>query len=110
MATHQIPRNVKGEGRFLVIFSTKSLLFSLAFAAVGLLATSFMALGIPRIIIVLVIGAIGFGIATLKVPDSNALEVTRKVGGESLDEIILRYFKFKMKKHRIYLYTKEELK
>ena len=106
MAVHQIPRNVKGEGRFLVIFSGKSLLYSLIFAVIGLIATSFMPLGLVRIGIVIAVAAVGFGIATLKVPDSNAFEVTRKVGGESIDEIILRWFKFKMKKKRIYLYTK----
>ncbi|MDO5556010.1 MAG: hypothetical protein Q4G09_05125 [Clostridia bacterium] len=30
MATHQIPRNVSGEGRILFIFSTKALIYSVA--------------------------------------------------------------------------------
>ena len=50
---------------------------------------------------------VGFAIGTFKVPDSTAFEVTRKAGGANIDEAILRYIKFKQKKKRIYLYTKE---
>jgi len=31
----------------------------------------------------------------------------RKAGGSNIDEAILRYIKFRQKKNRIYLYTKE---
>ena len=58
----------------------------------------------------LIFGGIGFAIATLKIPDSNTFEITRKAGGEKIDEIILKTIKFKLKKNRIYLYTKEENK
>lgn len=51
--------------------------------------------------------AIGFAIGTFKVPESSAFEITRKASGSSIDEAILRYIKFKQKKNRIYLYTKE---
>ena len=51
--------------------------------------------------------AIGFAIGTFKVPDTTAFEVTRKAAGADIDEVILRYIKFKQKKKRIYLYTKE---
>ena len=51
--------------------------------------------------------AIGFAIGTFKVPNSPAFEITRKASGENIDEIILRLIKFKQKKKRIYLYTKE---
>lgn len=50
---------------------------------------------------------IGFIVATFKVPESTAFEVTRKAGGEPIDELIIRAIKFKQKKNRIYLYTKE---
>ncbi len=40
-------------------------------------------------------------------PDSGALKVTRLVGGENIDDVILRYIKFKQKKNKIYI-TKEE--
>ena len=41
-------------------------------------------------------------------PDSNGLEITRKTGGENLDDIIKRYIKFKKNKRKLYVYTKEE--
>ena len=37
MGTYNIPRNVKGEGRILFIFSTKSLIYSVIGAVAGLL-------------------------------------------------------------------------
>lgn len=53
---------------------------------------------------------IGFAIATFKIPESQNFEVTRKNGGEKIDETILKAIKFKQKGKRIYLYTKEESK
>ena len=55
-------------------------------------------------------GLIGFAIGTFKVPESANFEITKKTGGENIDEVILRIIKFKNKKNRIYLYTKEENK
>lgn len=49
----------------------------------------------------------GFICGTFKIPDSSAFKVTRLVGGENIDDVILRYIKFKQKKNRIYI-TKEE--
>lgn len=56
---------------------------------------------------VILFALIGFVIGTFKVPDSNTFEVTRKASGANIDEVIVRYIKFKQKKNRIYLYTKE---
>jgi len=50
---------------------------------------------------------IGFAIGTFKIPESGTFEITRKAGGSNIDEVILRLIKFKQKKNRIYLYTKE---
>ncbi len=63
------------------------------------------------LIALLICAAIGYGIASLKVPESNSFEVFRKTGGEKIDDIILRYVKFKAKGKRIYIQkTKEEEK
>ena len=43
-------------------------------------------------------------------PESANFEITKKTGGENIDEVILKAIKFKNKKNRIYLYTKEENK
>ena len=37
MGTYNLPRNVKGEGRILFIFSSKSFLYTIIGGAVGLL-------------------------------------------------------------------------
>lgn len=55
-------------------------------------------------------GLIGFAIGTCKIPESANFEITKKAGGENIDEVILRAIRFKQKKNRIYLYTKEENK
>lgn len=60
--------------------------------------------------IAVLLAATGFAIGTFKVPASTAFEITRKTSGENIDEVILRAIKFKQKKKRIYLYSKEEKK
>lgn len=60
--------------------------------------------------IAVLFAGIGFAIGTFKVPESTAFEITRKTGGENIDDVILRAIKFKQKKKRIYLYAKEEKK
>ena len=37
MRTYEIPRNYKGEGRILFIFSTKALIYTVIGAAIGLI-------------------------------------------------------------------------
>ena len=59
------------------------------------------------IIILAIFGLIGFVIATFKVPDTTAFEITRKTGGENIDDVIRRAFKFKMEHNKVYLYTIE---
>ena len=58
----------------------------------------------------LAFAVIGFAIGTFKIPNSTTFDITRKTGGENIDDVILRLIKFKKKKKRIYLYTKEEKK
>ena len=65
---------------------------------------------IAKAITIGVFGIIGFVIGTFKIPDSQNFEITKKAGGENIDEVILRAIKFKRRKNRIYLYTKEENK
>lgn len=62
------------------------------------------------IIVALIFAAIGYGIATIKIPETNNFDITRKAGGEKLDEVILKLINFKRKGKRIYVYTKEENK
>ena len=109
MATYEIPRNVKGEGRILFIFTPKSIIYTAVFGLVGILFFSIIK-GIIGIIIALIFAALGYGIATLTIPESNRFEITRKTGGEKIDATILKLIKFKTRGKRLYLYTKEENK
>lgn len=113
MGTYNIPRNVKGEGRILFVFSTKSMIYTVIGIGVGLplyfISTAFNA-QIVGIILVAITALIGFCIATFKIPEIGILKFTKKVGGENIDEIIKRAIKFKKNGSKIYMYTKEENK
>ena len=113
MGTYNIPRNVKGEGRILFIFSTKSLIYtgiggvvSLPFYAIF----AMLGLGLPGLLVIALFALIGFIIGTFKIPEINSFKFTKKVGGENIDDVIKRAFLFSRKKKRIYMYTKEEEK
>ena len=110
MATYTIPRNYKGETRILYIFTTKSLISTAIGALLGsIFLLIFMALEmkIVGVVIMAVFALIGWMVGGVKIPTISALPITKKIGGEPLGEIIMRYVKFK-KTRKIYTYTKEE--
>ena len=81
MGTYNLPRNVKGEGRIFFIFSTKGLITTCIGGAIGLIfyfVFNMLNLKTVGIIITLVFAAIGYAIGTLKVPNTNGMEITRK--------------------------------
>lgn len=107
MATHSIPRNVKGEGRILAIFSTKALIYTVVGAGIGLLfyfIFSMLNMQMIGIAIVALFALIGFAIGTVKMPELGKFEFAKKTGGENLDDIIMRFVKFKTKGKKIYVY------
>ena len=111
MSTYKIPRNVKGEGRILYIFSTKALIYSTIGAAVGALIYlifKLINLSVVGIIAIGVLALIGFVIGTCPVPNITTFQITRKTGGENMDDVIKRAIMFKQKKNRIYVYQGEE--
>lgn len=106
---YQIPRNLKGEGKILFVFSTKALIYTAIGIAIGLVLAFLIGMftdSILKYIGSLILGGIGFLIGTFKIPDTNSFEVTRKTGGENIDDVIMRAIKFKTKKKKIYVYTK----
>ena len=113
MGTYMIPRNTKGEGRILFIFSTKALIYTVVGGVIGLpcfwIGKMFNTIINPGIFVMAFLALIGFLIGTIKVPNSEKFKVTRTVGGENIDDIIVRYIKFKRKKNKIYI-SKEEVK
>lgn len=111
MGTYNLPRNVKGEGRIFFIFSTKGLITTCIGAALGLpfyFLFEAIKLEMVGIIITIALAVVGFAIGMLKVPMAEGLEITRKTGGENIDDVIKRYIKFKINKKKYYIYTKEE--
>ena len=110
MGTYYIPRNYRGESRILYIFTVKSLITTAVGAMIGsMFWVLFKALGmnIVGIIIMAVFALLGFAVGALKIPTIVAFPITKKIGGEPIGEIILRYMKFK-KNRKMYVYTKEE--
>ena len=66
-----------------------------------------MGLKTVGVVILVIFALIGFGIGAIKIPNLGGLKFTKKVAGDSIDEIILRYIKFK-RNRKIYIDTKEE--
>lgn len=110
MGTYYIPRNLRGEGRILYIFTVKSLITTGAGAMIGLIFLfifSALKMKLAGIIITAIFALIGYGIGAIKIPTLAGIPITKKIGGEPLSEIILRWIKFKKNK-KMYVYTKEE--
>jgi hypothetical protein len=113
MKVYEIPRDYKGEGRILYIFSTKALIYTavgLGIGSIFYLLFKMIGLSIIGIGIMLIFALIGFSIATFKMPDSKKFPIFEKTGGENIDSVILKWIKFKQKKNRIYVYKEEETK
>ncbi len=116
MGTYRVPRNTKGESRILVIFSTKALIYTIVGVVIGYminLLLSFFGIGSVGYVIMAVLALLGFSIATFKIPNIGSIPALSVIAGESIDEIIIRYIKYKMNKKKIYiadtkLNTKEE--
>lgn len=117
---YNIPRNTKGEIRYFNVFSGRALIetaigvligFSLSYGTIHLLKSIDINIGdsfIIELAVTVILGFLGFAISSFKIPDSPNFEITRKAGGEYIDQIILRYIKFKRKKNTIYISVTED--
>ena len=105
---YNIPRNYKGENKILFIFSMKSFLTTVAGAFIGgiflFIFNSVLRISYIGIILFLLCALIGFVIGSFNVPELGKFELTKKTGGEPILDVIIRWFKFKQKKKRIYIY------
>ena len=111
MGTYNLPRNVKGEGRILFIFTGKSMIYTVVAGGIGLVfyfIFSMMNLKMVGIAITVIFALIGFVIGTVKVPNIEKFEFSRKTGGENIDDVIKRAIKFKTRGKKIYVYEEEE--
>ena len=57
-----------------------------------------------------IFGLIGFSIGTFKIPETNAFKFTKLTGGENIDDIIIRWLKFRKKGNKVYIYKEEDAK
>lgn len=83
MQTYEIPRDYKGEGRILYVFSMKALMYTAIGAGIGMIfyfIFSLLWLNVVGIIITVIFGAIGFSIGTFKMPNSRKFQITEKTG------------------------------
>ena len=119
MKSYYIPRNYKGEGRILYIFSTKAIIYTAVGVGIGLIfyfLFNLIGLTMVGIIIAGLFGLVGFCIATFKVPDMKNFELTKKTGGEAernaifpSDDVIKRWILFKKNNNKIYVYMNENI-
>ena len=112
MKSYYIPRNYKGEGRILYIFSTKAIIYTAVGVGIGLIfyfLFNLIGLTMVGIIIAGLLGLVGFCIATFKVPDMKNFELTKKTGGEKIDDVIKRWILFKKNNNKIYVYMNEDI-
>lgn len=110
MGTYYIPRNYGGETRILNIFTVKSLITTSIGAAVGgIFWLIFKVLMLEKVGIgaLIFFALLGYVIGACKIPTISGLPITKKIGGEPISEIIIRYIKYRRNK-KIYTYTKEE--
>lgn len=108
LGTYNLPRNVKGEGRILFIFSKKALVYTVVGATIGLLfyfITSLFGANFIGFIIMVILALLGFAIGTFKMPNTTAFQITKKTGGQNIDDVLKRLIKFKMTKGKIYYYN-----
>ena len=112
MKSYYIPRNYKGVGRILYIFSTKAIIYTAVGVGIGLIfyfLFNLIGLTMIGIIIAGFLGLVGFCIATFKVPDMKNFELTKKTGGEKIDDVIKRWILFKKNNNKIYVYMNEDI-
>ena len=106
--SYMIPRDTKGEGKILMIFSKKSFLWTIGCGLVGLITIypicAILGATLIGMVGILLFGLIGFVIGSFKMPNSQNFEILRKTGGEDIDEILIRLLKFKRKGKKVYLY------
>ena len=120
MGTYNIPRNTKGEGRLFYVFSTKALIYTVGGIIIGfivryilmLIGSAFKAksaFGVVGLVIMIILGILGFVIGTFKMPQNDRFEITKKAAGIKLDKVIIESIKFKLKRKKLYVYDTDEL-
>lgn len=106
MGSHLIPREIDGDARILLIFTPKGFIGTLIGIGAGaFLYTMCTAMGANMVgwVLLFLCAAVGFVIGQVKIPESNAFPLFKKVGGLNVSEVITSYFAFK-RNRKIYMY------
>ncbi len=69
---------------------------------------SLMMLEVVGYVVIGILGLIGFGIGTLKLPDISILKSARLAAGDEIDDVIKRAIKFKLNKNKYYIYKEND--
>lgn len=121
MGTYYLPRNTKGEGRILYIFSTKALIYTVLGLGIGagikwliglfgkIIPSIAGVMNIIGLIFLILFAVLGFVIGTCKVPAMEKFEITKKAAGIELDTVIKEYIRFHLKKDKYYTYDVRDL-
>ncbi len=110
MGTHLIPREIDGDARILLIFTPKGFLTTLIGLGVGAVFNMFFSAvgaGLVGWIMLGVCSLIGFVVGQVKIPDSTAFSLFKKVGGDYVQSVITKYIAFR-KKRKLYIYEAGE--
>ena len=108
---YNIPRDYKGEGKILFIFSRRAFIFTAIGGFIGIAIKyimDFLKIKYVGIVCIVLFALIGFALGTFKVPDIKTFKFTQKTGGEYIYQVIVRWFKFKRNKNKIYVYKEEK--
>ena len=121
MGMYEIPRNTKGEGRILYVFSTKALIYTVVGLLIGFVLKWICGLfgkvitpaaevfNVIGIVFVVLLGLLGFILGSFKVPQIDKFEITRKAAGVNLDTVVKEYIKFSLRKNKCYVYDTRDL-
>lgn len=107
MGSYAIPNNkLKGEGRILLIFTTKSLIYTAIGALLGTpiyVILSILGQKTIGMILIALMAVLGYLVATVKFPSTTG-KVGRYLARDTVDEIIIKYIKFR-KSRKVYSYA-----
>ncbi len=108
MGSYYIPSNkLKGEGRILYIFTTKSLIYTAVGGFIGFIfyfILNILGLNTVGLVIMVSLALIGYGVGTIKFPTTGNNKIAKNIGGDSIDQVITNYIRFKKNK-KVYTYS-----
>ncbi len=110
MGTHLIPREIDGDARILLVFTPKGFVWTLVGIGIGAFfytVCNNLGAGVVGWVLLGLCALVGFVIGQVKIPDSAAFSLFKKVGGEYVQTVIVKYLAFK-RNRKLYIYDPGE--